>query len=96
MTVFPYPTFQLRSDCTVAKRLYEAITQLKQSDYIIPHFSILLTLLFNIHSICTISTLLNSGVDIDEYVLKETKDWCIAQLAMHRIDLSTLSGSNTI
>jgi hypothetical protein len=43
-----------------------------------------------------ISTLLNSGVDIDEYVPKETKDWCITQLSTYGIDLNTLSGGDTI
>jgi hypothetical protein len=56
---------------------------------ILPYF-------LNIYSICIISILLNSSVDINEYVLKETKDWCIAQLSMYKIDLSTLSSSNTI
>jgi hypothetical protein len=45
---------------------------------------------------CTICNLLNSSIDIDEYIPRETGDWCIVQLNIHRIDLSTLNRSNTI
>ena len=40
--------------------------------------------------------LLKSSVDIDEYLPKETKDWCIAELGRYGIDLNTLSGGDTI
>ena len=39
---------------------------------------------------------LNSGVDIDEYLLQETKKWCIQQLSMHRIDIRTLHSGNVV
>ena len=53
-----------------------------------PHFQLI--------AIHTIILWLKSGVDIDEYLPKETLDWCILQLSMHNIDLSTLSGGDTI
>ena len=51
---------------------------------------------FQLSAIHTIILWLKSSVDIDEYLLKETLDWCILQLSMYNIDLSTLSGGDTI
>ena len=51
---------------------------------------------FQLSTIHTITLWLKSGVDINEYLPKETLDWCILQLSMHNIDLSTLSGGDTI
>jgi hypothetical protein len=48
------------------------------------------------NTICTIRIRLKSGVDIDEYLPKETLDWCILQLSIYNIDLSTLNSSDTI
>jgi hypothetical protein len=39
---------------------------------------------------------LNSGVDIDEYLPQETNQWCIQQLSMHKIDISTLRGGDVV
>jgi hypothetical protein len=49
-----------------------------------------------LNTIRTIILWLKYGVDIDEYLPKETLDWCIQQLSMHNIDLGGLSGSSTI
>jgi hypothetical protein len=48
------------------------------------------------NTIRTIRIWLKSGVDIDEYLPKETLDWCILQLSMYNIDLSTLNSGDTI
>jgi hypothetical protein len=48
------------------------------------------------NTICTIRIQLKSSVDIDEYLPKETLDWCILQLSIYNIDLSTLNSSDTI
>jgi hypothetical protein len=48
------------------------------------------------NTICTIRIWLKSSIDIDEYLPKETLDWCILQLSMYNIDLSTLNSGDTI
>src|SRR5271169_3909825 len=48
----------------------------------------LLIFVLKIHSYCTSGVWLNSGVDIDEYLPRETYKWCIQQLNMCKIDIT--------